>query len=110
MPDFPIWGGQKADTLYGYSGKAKSERNIIHGGAGNDRLIPGSLSYDLWGDAGKDTVELPKNAKDLKVIDSSGDGTMVEVSVKIGKKTSIYTLNYVETLKIGKKTYKTSDL
>lgn len=28
----------------------------------------------------------------------------------IGKKTSTYTLNYVETLKVGKKTYKTTDL
>jgi hypothetical protein len=46
----------------------------------------------------------------LKVISSSGDGTLVEVSVKVGKKTVMYTLNYVETLKIGNKTYKTKDL
>jgi hypothetical protein len=110
VPDFPIWGGQKADVLYGYSGKAPSTRNIIHGGAGNDRLIPGALSYDLWGDAGRDTAELPKNARNMTVIDSSGDGTLVELAVKVGKKTVMYTLNYVETLKIGNKTYKTKDL
>ena len=110
VPDFPIWGGQKSDVLYGYTGKKPSDRNLIHGAAGNDRLIPGPLSYDLWGDAGKDTVELPRNATKLKVLDSSGDGTMVELSVKIGKRTSTYTLNYVETLKIGKKTYRTKDL
>ena len=110
VPDFPIWGGQKSDVLYGYTGKKPSDRNLIHGAAGNDLLVPGSLSYDLWGDDGKDTVRLPRNAKDMKVIESSGDGTMVELSVKIGKKTSTYTLNYVETLEIGNKTYKTKDL
>ena len=108
--DFPIWGGQKADVLFGYSGKAKSARNLIHAGAGNDRLIPGPLSYDLWGDAGTDTVELPDNAKKLEVVESSGDGTLVVITVKVGKKKLNYTLNYVEKLKIGKKTYKTKNL
>jgi hypothetical protein len=32
------------------------------------------------------------------------------LAVKVGKKTVMYTLNYVETLKIGKKTYKTKNL
>lgn len=110
VPDLPIWGGQKADTLKGYTGKKKSERNIIHGAGGGDTLVPGPRSYDLWGDAGKDVAKLPQNAKSMKVIDSSGDGTMVELTVKVGKKTLTYTLNYVETLTIGKKTYMTKNL
>ena len=110
VPDMPIWGGQKNDVIWGYMGKQKSERNLIHGGAGNDRLIPGPRSYELWGDAGTDVVELPKTARDLKVLESSGDGQSVQVSVKIGKRTLTYSLNYVEQLKIGKKVYKTKDL
>ena len=110
VPDMPIWGGQDNNVLWGYQGKKPSDRNIIHGAAGNDRIIPGARSYELWGDAGRDTVVLPAKAKSLKVLSSSGDGTSVEVTVKVGSKQLTYTLNYVETLKIGKKTYKTKDL
>ena len=100
-----VVGDAGADSLDGGTGN-----DGIDGGAGNDRLIPGALSYDLWGDAGRDTAELPKNARNMTVIDSSGDGTLVELAVKVGKNTVMYTLNYVETLKIGSKTYKTKDL
>ena len=95
VPDMPIWGGQKADVIFGYAGKKRSERNIIHGAAGSDRLIPGPRSYDLWGDAGKDTAELPGKVKNLKVISAAEDGTLVELSVEVGSKSLYYTLNYV---------------
>ncbi|MGI9197155.1 MAG: hypothetical protein ACR2KE_06795 [Candidatus Nanopelagicales bacterium] len=110
VPDMPIWGGQENDVLWGYMGKAKSERNIIHGAAGNDRIIPGARSYELWGDAGTDTVVLPKKSTKFTVTDSTGDGTMVEVTVKVGKKSLAYSLNYVETVKVGDKVYKTKNL
>lgn len=110
VPDMPVWGGQEDDRLEGYAGPKKTERNLIHGAAGDDRLIPGPRSADLWGDAGLDIAVLPGRWGQYRVVSASQDGSDVQLAVRLDGKWTFYSLNYIEVVKVNHKRIKTVDL
>jgi hypothetical protein len=74
----PIWGGQTNDVLRGDVGGIRD--NLIHGGGGDDLLIPGRGNDVVWGDAGTDTVALPGRSTDYTLVEASADLTRLVIS------------------------------
>jgi hypothetical protein len=81
----PIWGGQDNDVLAGDAGGIRND--LMHGAAGNDRLLPGLGNDEVWGDDGIDTVVLPGRFSDWTLIDLSADFTQLTLSGPDGTNT-----------------------
>ncbi|MEB3311134.1 MAG: DUF4114 domain-containing protein [Snowella sp.] len=100
IKNFPIWGGQDDNILFG-DANGEIRDDLIYGAGGNDTIVPGLGNDVIWGDAGIDTVILAGNSSDYLIEEISSEKISTFTVSGFGY---IKTLYDVENLQFDNKT------
>ncbi|WP_017295382.1 hypothetical protein [Geminocystis herdmanii] len=105
IEDFPIWGGQDDNILFG-DANGEIRNDLIYGAGGDDTIIPGLGNDEIWGDAGIDTVILTGDSADYSIEEIATDDISTFTVSGFGYTKTLYDVEYLqfdnETISLNK--------